>query len=37
MASMTFHAAGERVKLTDMRIEGQSPALRAYIRNALRF
>ena len=36
MASVTFHGAGE-VKLTDMRIEGQSPALRAYIRSALRF
>jgi hypothetical protein len=37
MASVSFHSASNRVTLTDLRIAGQSPALRAYVRRALRF
>ena len=37
-AFVTFHSAGSnRITLTDMRIEGQSPALRDYVRRTLHF
>lgn len=36
-ATVDFRSDGNHVTLTDLRIEGQSPALRAYLRRALRF
>jgi hypothetical protein len=34
---VSFRSESNRVTFTDLRIEGQSPALHAYVRRALRF